>query len=142
MTVPSWYKRELDIGDHGPDVEIVRRKFGLGPGVYDTATTRMVIALARKHKIASDGETNKEVAEKLGPTAAEEAGLKPEWYVRPIEQMLMEGEDVRTLRERLGLGSNDNRFDADAEAAVRRLQSGSGLPVTGLVDERTAKVIG
>lgn len=139
--VPSWYRRVIYVGMTGPDVEVVRRKFGLGSGPYDTTTERMVAALARKNRIASDGETNREVAEKLGPSAAEEAGLGPDWYVRPIEQMFQEGEDVRALRGRLGLGKNDNRFDADAEAAVRRIQSAHDLPVTGLVDERTAQAI-
>lgn len=126
----------------GPDVDVVRRKLGLGPGPYDITTQRMVLAVARKSKIASDGEVNREVAEKLGPSAAEAAGLGPGWYTRPIIMLFEEGEDVRALRGRLGLGTNDNRFDPDAEAAVRRIQSANDLPVTGLVDERTAKVIG
>jgi murein L,D-transpeptidase YcbB/YkuD len=140
--VPSWYKRIVDVGMTGPDVDIVRRKLGLGPGPYDSTTERMVASLARSKKIASNGEVNKEVAEHLGPSAAEAAGLGPGWYTRPIEQMFQEGEDVRALRERLGLGDYDNRFDADAEAAVRRIQSANDLPVTGLVDEATARIIG
>lgn len=142
MTIPLWYRRVINVGMTGPDVDVVQRKLGLAPGPYDNTTARMVIALARKTGVASDGEVNHEVAEKLGESAAGKAGLFPDWYTRPIEQMFQEGEDIRALRERLGLGSNDNRFDADAEAAVRRIQSGHNLPVTGLVDEHTARVIG
>lgn len=142
MSVPRWFRRELDIGDEGSDVEVVRLKLGLGPGVYDTNTKRMVLALARKKGIPSDGEVNSEVAEQLGSTAAEDAGLTPSWYVQPVDQMFQEGEDIRALRERLGLGSTDNRFDPDAESAVRRFQSAHGLPMTGQVNEDLAKLIG
>lgn len=127
----------------GDDVEVVHRKLGLPPNTpYNTTTARMVQQLARKAKVATDGEVTKDVAAVLGESADREArGGLPSWYTRPILQMFQEGEDVRALRERLGLGSNDNRYDADAEAAVRRVQSANGLYVNGVVDEATARAL-
>jgi peptidoglycan hydrolase-like protein with peptidoglycan-binding domain len=124
----------------GPDVRIVRRKFGLLPdGKFDRTCYQLVSALAKKKKLDSDGEVNEAVAKELGPSADEH--LPPEWFTRDLHHLDM-GEDVRNLNAALGLDPGDDRFREDTEAAVRRLQSARGLPPTGHVDSDLARVIG
>lgn len=135
--LPAWYRREIGLGDEGPDVRIVRRKLGLDPdGIYDRTVEEMIRGMGGKK-----GRVTKATAGKLGEAEASKAGLVPEWYLRPL-QLWFEGEDVRALRSLLGLGRADNRYDPDCEAAVRRVQSAHGMRPTGLVDEETAKVLG
>lgn len=143
MTTPLWFKRELHIGDEGPDVRIVRRKVGLpDDGPYDTITAERIRGMAKQKKVKSDGEVNPDVATALGESAANEAGLPPEWFTRDL-QLWFEGDDVLALRRILKVENvNDNRYDPDVEAAVRRLQSAQGLPVDGLVNADLAKLIG
>jgi len=84
------------------------------------------------------GNVDKETANVIGETA----DVNPDWFTSPIDSMFREGEDVRMARGLLGLGLRDNRWDPDAEAACRRYQSAEGLPVTGFVDEATARSLG
>jgi peptidoglycan hydrolase-like protein with peptidoglycan-binding domain len=96
-----------------------------------------------KHKnVASSGEVNAEVAEALGESAVNAAGVTPEWFVREL-QLWFEGEDVRALRGILGVANvDDDRYDPDIEAAVRRFQSQRGLPVDGLVNAELSILLG
>ncbi len=80
------------------------------------------------------------VAEKIGESAANEAGLTPEWFSRPIELHDI-GEDVRAVRKALGVW-DDNRFEVDLESAVRRFQAEKGIEPDGKVSEDLAKMIG
>lgn len=141
--IPLWYTREIHISDTGPDVRVVRRKLGLDPDQpYDVIAAERIRGMAAKRKVNTDGEVNQPVAEALGESAANAAGLAPEWYERDL-QLWYEGEDVRALRKILGVDNvNDNRYDPDLEAAVRRYQSANDLPVDGLVNEELAKKLG
>jgi murein L,D-transpeptidase YcbB/YkuD len=140
--VPAWYRREIRAGDSGPDVAVVRRKLALDPrGEFDDTCERLIRGMAKKRGVQTRGEVNEAVAAELGESATAE--LAPEWFTRTI-QLWFEGEDVRALREALAVpgGRGENRYDPDAEKAVRRYQSEHGLPITGLVDEVTARRIG
>lgn len=140
MSVPLWFKRDIHIGDVGPDVRIVRRKLGFQPdGPYDLSVSRMVMSLAKKKNIEFSGSVTANEAEALGPAA--DAALTPEWYERDLEMWCHEGADVATLNAILGCPA-DNRFTPETEQAVRRLQSGAGVFPTGIVDEDTAKLVG
>lgn len=139
--MPLWYKRVIKLGMTGPDVRVIRRKFGLVPdGPYDRTVKELVVGMARKAKVETvDGEVSEDVAKMLGPAADEDQA--PTWFVRELS-LWDEGEDVRQCLKALGWTDNDNRFQAEAEAAVRRLQSARGLVVTGRVNEDLARVIG
>lgn len=142
MVTPLWFTREIFLGDSGPDVRVVRRKLGfLEDGPYDLAVQQKVMGMARKTGTATSGEVNAGVATALGETEAAKAGNLPQWYTREIA-LWEEGEDVRSVRRILGLGDSDNRYDPDAEAATRRFQSSLGLPLTGKVDQATARHLG
>lgn len=140
MIIPSWYHRELSLGDSGSDVAIVQRKL-LQPttGVFDLALERLIKGVQMAKRLPATGVIDAPTATELGEKAT--AGLVPTWFVRDL-QLWVEGEDVRIARGLLGLGVNDNRYDPDAEAAVRRLQSANGIRPDGLVTEREALLIG
>lgn len=55
----------------------------------------------------------------------------------------MEDARVPQLRAKLGVTENpqDNRYDADVAAAVRKFQAHAGLKADGVLDERTVKAI-
>lgn len=142
-SLPRWFRRIISEGMTGTDVDVVRRKLGFtDSGPYDRSVQERVVGLARRKHVVTEGDVTPEVATVLGESEADKAGLTPEWYQHPIRYMFQEGEDVRALRGRLGLGTRDNRYDPDAEDAVRRFQSAHGLPSTGFVDEELAKRIG
>lgn len=140
--IPLWFKRELDLGDEGPDVRVVRRKVGLpDEGPYDRIVSERVRGLAKHLKLDSHGEVNADLAIALGESAANRAALTPEWYVRDLAPGF-EGEDVAALRQILGLLPADSRYGPDLDAAVRRFQSARGLQVDGLVNADLAILIG
>lgn len=145
MESPSWFRRDIRLGDSGPDVRIVRRKLGFIPdGEYDLAVEERVRGLARKRKVQSEGEVNKAVAGELGESATHD--LPPSWFSRELE-LWFEGDDVRRARELLQLGSarevrGENRYDPEMEKAVRRFQSANRLRPTGRLDEATARCLG
>jgi peptidoglycan hydrolase-like protein with peptidoglycan-binding domain len=141
--IPLWYSREINLGDEGPDVRIVRRKLGLDPDQpYDVIAAERIRGMAGKNKVSSAGEVNEAVAEVLGESAATAAGLAPEWFTRDL-QLWFEGDDVLAVRRILGVGHlGDNRYDPDVEAAVRRYQSANALVVDGLVNEELARKLG
>jgi peptidoglycan hydrolase-like protein with peptidoglycan-binding domain len=137
---PRWFRRELALGDSGPDVDVVRRKLGLGPGIYDRTCIERVKGMAKAKGKTSDGTVTEEVADILGETETTKAGLPPGWYVRDLELGSI-GEDVRALRKALDVW-DDNRFEVDLEAAVRRFQSAEGLIPDGKVTADLAVLIG
>lgn len=143
MTTPLWFKREINIGDEGPDVAVVRRKLGLpDDGPYDRIVAERIRGMAKHLIVNTAGEVNAEVAAVLGESAANKAGLTPTWYERDL-QLWFEGDDVLALRKVLGVANvEDNRYDPDLESAVRRFQSAQGLEITGLVDAELAILIG
>jgi peptidoglycan hydrolase-like protein with peptidoglycan-binding domain len=142
---PAWYRREIRLGDVGPDVVVVRRKLGLLPaGAFDEVCEELVRGLARKRRVETRGEVNDGVAAALGPQAT--AGLVPAWFTRPL-QLWFEGDDVQTVRELLGVKPArgmraENRYTPEVEEAVRRWQSEHEFPLTGQVDEAMARAIG
>ena len=133
-----WFKRVVLPGMTGPDVRVIRRKFGLVPdGPYDRTTQELVRGMARKRKVETDGEVNEDVAKELGPAADENEA--PDWYERDLQQFDA-GEDVRKLNSIFGI--NDDRFREDTEAAIKRLQSSLGFDPHGKVDLDLARRIG
>lgn len=141
MTVPLWYKREINLGDYGPDVRTIQRILGLEiTGIYDKTTMALVMGLSTVKKVATTGEVNAVVAEKtIGPASDE--SLVPEWFHRELRHFDM-GVDVQALNSLLGLDPGDDRFREETEAAVRRLESSIGRRVSGVVDEELAKILG
>lgn len=140
MTIPLWFKRDIHLGDIGPDVRIVRRKLGfVDQGPYDRSVSRMVMGLAKKKNVETSGEVNADVAQAIGPAADET--LTPEWYERDLEMWCHEGDDVRQLNSILGC-PRDNRFTPETEQAVRRFQSAHDIFPDGRVTADLAKLIG
>lgn len=140
MSVPSWYQREIGIGDYGPDVNVVRRKLGFPPGQYTREVARLIAGLCSRHRIAVTEEVTPEVATILGETEAAVAGLTPEWYIREVGPGDT-GHDVSSIRQVLGLPAGD-LFDRTTENAIRRFQSGCGVVPTGRVDADLARLLG
>lgn len=139
-TPPLWFKRIIVLGDYGPDVIVIKRKLGLTPeGVYDRTTRALVMGMAKRSNVSTEGEVNGDVAVALGPAADD--GIPPEWFKRELRHFDA-GDDVRSLNKALGLDPGDDRFREETEAAVRRLQSANGLEPTGLVDEELSRMIG
>ena len=138
---PSWFRREIGIGDFGPDVNIVRRKLGLPTGQYTAQVAALIRGLCERYGLKVSSEVTAEVAGLLGETEARIAGLTPEWYVREL-RFGDEGPDVHALRLILGLPGDPDRLDIQCSNAVRRFQSGSGLKPTGVVDAELALLLG
>lgn len=131
---PSWFARELEEGDTGPDVEVMQRKLGLPPtGVFDTETVKYVKGLQKKADMPMSGFLDHLLARFLGDRA--DVGMTPEWFTRPLA-LWDEGPDVAELRIALGFHDKDNRFDPELESAVRRHQSARGIVPTGRVSEK------
>ncbi len=145
MVEPLWYKRVITEGMVGEDVNVVRRKLGLTDGSYDRAAIKRVVGFMSRNGQKSDGKVSPAVAEMLGESQANLAGLVPLWFERelgPKDMFSASGEDVRQLRGRLALDVGDDRYTPDVEGAVRRFQSHYGLEVNGIVDENVAKLLG
>lgn len=143
---PLWFTRTITHGMSGPDVDVVRRKLGLQPGVYDATCERLIRAMSQKANAASLGEVNDEIAGKLGESEANLAGLTPEWYTRELNPSRdgepSEGEDVRLLRGRLALDTNTGVYTPEVWDAVKRFQSQHRLFPDGVVDEKLSCIIG
>lgn len=138
MSVPLWFKRVIRLQDHGPDVDVVRRKLGFDSGSYDVSVQTKVIGLADYLKLETQGELNAEIAEALGPAADEDQ--PPVWYKRVLE-IGCYGADVKAFRWALGFKDDGILFGENEQAAVKRLQSMLDLPTTGIVDEAMSKII-
>lgn len=136
---PSWWRREIDVGDRGRDVEIVRRLISAPPSdTFEEDDAVDIRGIQKRNDLPVTGTVDEQTAEVLGEPA--DAGQLPTWFTRPLA-LWAEGPDVRRLRELLEL-SDDDRYDPDAEAAVRRLQSANGLPLTGELGEAEALLLG
>lgn len=138
--MPRWFRRVLALGDRGADVAAVQRLLGAAAdGVFDEELEARVRGVQRKAKREVTGVVDEDTAGVLGEVA--ESALRPEWFERPLG-LWAAGDDVRRLRCALDLGDGDDRFTPDVEAAVRRLQSANGLPLSGEVGEAEARLIG
>lgn len=124
MTSPAWFIRDLTLGDEGDDVKIVQRKVDAPiTGVFDDETAARIRGVQRRMGKSQTGVVDSATASKLGPKAT--AGLLPDWH----------GTDGADLRAR-GILRLSNIEPLDS--ALRRFQSATGLPVSGLLDEATA----
>lgn len=135
----SWWRRDLSLGDQGPDVEVVQRKLRCWQnGVYDFETTARVRALQKRLELPVTGVVDQDTAEALGelPTALQ----VPSWYQRELV-LGDEGEDVAALRRMLGLRPAP-LFDRVCEDAVRRLQSERGVVPNGHANLDVARWLG
>lgn len=136
---PDWWHRTLGVGDTGRDVQILRRLLSAPSGdIFEEEDAVAVRGIQKKNKLPVTGEVDEATAEVLGEPA--DKGLMPTWYTRRIA-LWEHGPDVRRVRELLYL-PDDDRFDPDAEAAVRRLQSANALPLTGEIGEDEALLLG
>ena len=134
-----WWRRELGLGDRGPDVDLLQLKLRcFEQGTYGPETEARVRALQKRLGRPVTGRLDRETAEALGE--APRASQRPEWYVRTLCPGDT-GEDVRALRRMLGLSDGD-KFTRGVEDAVRRLQSSLGIPPDGTVDADIAIVLG
>ena len=132
---PVWFKREIHPGDSGPDVKVIQRKLGVEEtGIYDAACEQRIRGLF------SQPFVDQWVADQLGETAAHQAGLAPDWFLRPLT-LGCEGEDVHSLARLMGTDPS-SLFTADLDAAVRRFQSEADIVPTGVVDQHLAMLIG
>jgi peptidoglycan hydrolase-like protein with peptidoglycan-binding domain len=131
---PKWFRREIRPGDSGPDVVTVKRILGLD---YSNSWDESAAMLLRGY-FGSEVITA-EIAEQIGESAAEAAGLPPEWFERELRADA-QGVDVDILRKILGL--RPGTYDTECEAAVRRYQGNHGIIPTGLVNESLARLMG
>lgn len=138
---PRWWPGEHYYEQDGDWLRVVQRKIGAPlTGRYDDETEARIRGVQMAHDIEPTGKVDEETAEVLGEPA--DAHLPPEWYQGEL-QLWDHSRSVWAVRCRLGLPvKRDDRFDPDVESAVRRFQSGHGLPVTGVVDETTAIELG
>lgn len=81
---PNWFRREIDLGDIGPDVDWVRRKLIMAPSVgepVDFAFQAHVRAFQFTHGIHTTGVVDEETAEALGEPAFV---ARPAWWQGPL----------------------------------------------------------
>lgn len=136
---PTWWRREIDVGDRGRDVEIVRRLISAPPSdTYEEDDAVAIRGIQKTNDLPVTGTVDEQTAEVLGEPA--DADLMPTWFTRTLA-LWDEGPDVRRARQLLEL-PDDDRYDPDAEAAVRRLQSAHGLDLTGELGEPEAFILG
>ena len=136
----SWYSRILTIGCVGADVELVQRKLRATTlsGVYDAETASRVRGIQFADKLPVTGVVDYPTANAIGESIR--LGMIPDWFNGNMG-VGATGTAVTRLRALLGLPDGD-RFDAPAEAAVRRFQSAHHLPLTGVMGEVDATVLG
>ena len=116
-------------------MRVVRRKMALDPdGPYDIECMSRVLGATGYSTVDSL------VAERLGESAAEAAGLIPEWFHRELH-LGDEGSDVAATRALLDLPSGD-AYGREVDAAVRRLQSSLRMEPDGVVTEELARYLG
>jgi murein L,D-transpeptidase YcbB/YkuD len=137
--MPSWFSRDLGIGDVDPAVELLRRKLGLPPSqVFDVDLELHVRAVQKAHGLPATGFVDAETAEAVGEGARQ--GLVPDWFERELS-LGTYGADVAEVRYLLGL-PRKLVFDAALDNRVRRFQSRCRITPNGVIDERTAILIG
>lgn len=138
--IPAWYHGELELGDTGTDVSHAQVLLGLTPtGTFDEQTAAFVRGVQLREGLPVSGRVTKRTAEKLGDRAT--TGLVPEWHTREIWLWDI-GPDVRRANELLGRELEGDVLTPESEAAVLRLQSANRLPLTGVIDAETAKILG
>lgn len=126
--MPVWFRRALASGDSGDDVRTVQHLLGLSlTGVMDEATVMTVRGFQRNVGIAATGEVDAETADALGEQ--EGFGLLPEWWIPPA---VFDGDGWQRALSLIGATDSDG---------VRRFQGNHHLPVTGVVDETTARLL-
>lgn len=128
MPTPQWYRRELSLGDSGPDVDAVRRKLLLEPGTYDQTLHAIVKGLGVRFGERQDGVLDQHIAQILGDTEVNKAGLVPDWYTQ---------HDKIELARILGVLHERSLVDA-----VKRWQGNHEYPPTGILDPDQARMIG
>ena len=136
----GWYSRILTIGCVGADVELVQRKLRASSlsGVFDAETASRVRGIQFADKLPVTGVVDSTTANAIGESIR--LGMTPDWFNGNMG-VGVTGAAVTRLRALLGLPDGD-RFDAPLEAAVRRFQSAHHLPLTGVMGEADATVLG
>lgn len=129
MGAPTWWSRDLAVGDAGRDVMVVQRKLGVATtGVFDGSLSLTVRGLQSVAGLPTTGVVDAVTAAELGEMAG--FGLLPPWWSgEPITESDAVFEYAVSL---IGGGGVD---------ALRRWQGNHRLPPTGLVDETTARLL-
>lgn len=122
--IPTWYHRPLTAGCRGLDVSALQRRLGMVmTGTVDEETAVRLRGVQVFYHLPVTGDCDEATASAIGDTARHEAGLPPSWY----------GTERQAERVVELVGDED---------AVRRFQSSMGIRPSGVVDERTALLIG
>jgi peptidoglycan hydrolase-like protein with peptidoglycan-binding domain len=130
----------IKLGDTGDDVKRLQRTFArmkvLGPdavdGVFGPQTEQTVKDFQQGNGLVVDGIVGPITWSHVPPYREASPALKA-GSLGPVVAML---QDV--LKTGFGYaGAIDGIFGAVTEAVVRQYQTDSGLPVTGVMDERT-----
>lgn len=123
---PLWWSRDLQIGDHGRDVEAVQQLLGLPiTGHFDYDTAAAVRGLQMVQRLDRSGVVDEETASVLGPRAQDH--LPPSWWSSPLKPGDEDYEEVA-----LPFGGEDG---------VRRTQGQYGIYPTGVIDQQTALLL-
>ena len=126
---PLWFRRVLHEGDSGSDVDIVVRRLGLlERSHYDATTAAVIKGLGLKLGIKTEGEVNAEIAEAIGESEANKAGLMPEWFIK---------RDDDALRTLLRIDKH-----TDLVSALKRWQGTHGFQPDGVMTEQQALHLG
>ena len=129
MSAPLWFDEPLVPGDSGRAVDVVRRKLGLVPGVFDAALSAAVRAFQRGARLPMTGVVDEETAAALGER--EGFGLLPPWWegteISEVDPLWKE-----KIEPLIGPGGAD---------ALRRFQGRVNLLPSGVVDESTARIL-
>jgi peptidoglycan hydrolase-like protein with peptidoglycan-binding domain len=137
--MPSWYRRELALGDSGPDVAVVQRKLKiLATGFYTRETEARVRAIQKQHDLPATGVVDELTAGAIGES--ERHGLVPDWFTGPLA-LGDTGEAVEHARWLLGL-PRAGAFDRELEDRLRRFQSAHQLYPTGVLTLDVATLLG
>ena len=130
----------IKLGDTGDDVKRLQRAFarmkGLGPddvdGVFGPRTEQAVKDFQQSNGLVADGVVGPITWSKIHPYREASPTLQAR-SLGPVVAMLQS-----VLKTGFGYaGAIDGIFGPATEAVVRQYQTNSGLPVTGIMDERT-----
>jgi peptidoglycan hydrolase-like protein with peptidoglycan-binding domain len=123
---PTWWRRELVVGDRGPDVATAQRLLGLeADGVFTDATAVVVRGLQVAVGLPAHGAIDEATASALGHSVVEDA--LPDWW---------DGAPIPP-----GDGRYETATGGRDEAWVRRFQGDHGHPPTGILTETIARMI-
>jgi peptidoglycan hydrolase-like protein with peptidoglycan-binding domain len=136
-TTPSWWRRDLRYSPGhelmvGQDVAVVARKLRVPVATFGPLMEAKVRGFQRARQLPITGEVDLPTAKVIGEIHLYE----PEWFSER-----MSPEQFRMAQTILDVEPTGIIDDATANA-VRRFQSGRGLPVTGVIDSETAKWMG